>query len=54
LNARQAISEAVEAMTVAQIADVNVLQETLRVHLKRFLQKETGTKPVIVTTIVEV
>lgn len=54
LNARQAISEAVEAMTVAQIADVNVLQETLRVHLKRFLQKQTGTKPVIVTTIVEV
>ncbi len=54
LSARQAIHEAVEAMTVAQIADVNVLQETLRVHLKRFLQKETGTKPVIVTTIVEV
>lgn len=54
LNARNAISKAVEAMTVAQIADVNVLQETLRVHLKRFLQKETGTKPVIVTTIVEV
>lgn len=54
LNARNAISQAVEAMTVAQIADVNVLQETLRVHLKRFLQKETGTKPVIVTTIVEV
>lgn len=54
LNARNAIHQAVEAMTVAQIADVNVLQETLRVHLKRFLQKETGTKPVIVTTIVEV
>ncbi|HMS42882.1 MAG TPA: ribonuclease J, partial [Pyrinomonadaceae bacterium] len=53
-NARQTIAEAVEAMTVAQISDVNVLQETLRVHLKRFLQKETGTKPVIVTTIVEV
>jgi ribonuclease J len=54
MMARQTIHEAVEAMTVAQIADVNVLQETLRVHLKRFLQKETGTKPVIVTTIVEV
>ncbi len=54
LSARKTIAEAVEAMTVAQISDVNVLQETLRVHLKRFLQKETGTKPVIVTTIVEV
>ncbi len=53
-NARQSITDAVEAMTVAQIADVNVFQETLRVHLKRFLQKETGTKPVIVTTIVEI
>jgi ribonuclease J len=54
LGARQTISEAVREMTVAQIGDVNALQETLRVHLKRFLQKETGTKPVIVTTIVEV
>ena len=53
-NARESITQAVEAMTVAQVADVKVLQETLRVHLKRFLQKEIGTKPVIVTTIVEV
>jgi len=30
------------------------LQENLRVHLKRFLQKEIGAKPAIVTTIVEV
>jgi ribonuclease J len=53
-HARQTITEAVEAMTKVQIADVNLLQENLRVHLKRFLQKEIGTKPVIVTTIVEV
>ena len=53
-SARQAITEAVEAMTKAQITDTNLLQENLRVHLKRFLQKEIGTKPVIVTTIVEV
>ena len=53
-TARQAIAEAVEAMPKAQIGDLNLFKENLRVHLKRFLQKETGTKPVIVTTIVEV
>ena len=53
-NARQTITEAVAAMTIAQMTDVKALQENLRIHLKRFLQKETGTKPVIVTTVVEV
>lgn len=53
-DARKTITEAVEAMTKAQITDTNLFQENLRVHLKRFLQKEIGTKPVIVTTIVEV
>lgn len=53
-DARRTITEAVEAMTKAQITDTNLFQENLRVHLKRFLQKEIGTKPVIVTTIVEV
>ena len=36
------------------IADRTVFKENLRIHLKRFVQKEIGTKPVIVTTIVEV
>ncbi|CAN5574851.1 ribonuclease J [soil metagenome] len=53
-HARQTITEAVGAMSSAQITDVKVFKENLRVHLKRFLQKETGSKPVIVTTIVEV
>ena len=53
-NARQTITEAVAAMTIAQMTDVKALQENLRIHLKRFLQKEIGTKPVIVTTVVEV
>ena len=53
-NARQSITEAVGAMTLAQITDLNQFKENLRVHLKRFLQKEIGTKPVIVTTIVEI
>ncbi len=53
-NARQTITDAVGAMTIAQMTDVKALQENLRIHLKRFLQKAIGTKPVIVTTIVEV
>ena len=53
-NARQTIAEAVGAMKTGQITDLNQFKENLRVHLKRFLQKEIGTKPVIVTTIVEI
>lgn len=53
-KAKDAVSEAVAAISKAEIADVNLFKENLRVHLKRFLQKATGTKPVIVTTIVEI
>lgn len=53
-KAKQAITEAVAAISKAEIADPNLFKENLRVHLKRFLQKATGTKPVIVTTIVEI
>ena len=53
-EARQAISEAIAEMKTAQIADKAVFKENLRIHLKRFVQKEIRTKPVIVTTIVEV
>jgi len=53
-EAKKAVSEAISAMTPQEIADKHWLQENVRIHLKRFLQKEIGTKPVIVTTIVEV
>jgi ribonuclease J len=53
-DARQAISDAIAEMKVAQIADKTVFKENLRIHLKRFVQKEIQSKPVIVTTIVEV
>jgi ribonuclease J len=53
-DARQTIIEAVAAMKKEEIADRNGFQEKLRIHLKRFVQKEIGTKPVIVTTIVEI
>lgn len=53
-DARQAIAEAIAEMKREQIADTTVFKENLRIHLKRFVQKEIRTKPVIVTTIVEV
>jgi mRNA degradation ribonuclease J1/J2 len=53
-DARRAVSEAVEEMKPGQIADTAVFRENLRIHLKRFVQKHLGSKPVIVTSIVEV
>lgn len=53
-EARESIVSAVTAMKKEHIADRKMLTENLRIHLKRFIQKEIGTKPVIVTTIVEV
>jgi ribonuclease J len=54
LEAKKAVAAAITAMTPQEIGDKHWFQENVRIHLKRFLQKETGTKPVIVTTIVEV
>jgi ribonuclease J len=53
-EAKRAVADVISAMTPQEIADKHWLQENVRIHLKRFLQKEIGTKPVIVTTIVEV
>lgn len=53
-EAKEAVAEVFDAMSKAQLKDVNLLQENLRLQLKKFLQKETGAKPVIVTTVVEV
>jgi ribonuclease J len=53
-EAKQSIVAAIAAMNKQEISDKNWFQESLRIHLKRFLQKETGTKPVIVPTIVEI
>jgi ribonuclease J len=53
-QARKAIADAVGEMRREHILDRAFFKENLRIHLKRFIQKELGTKPVIVTTIVEV
>jgi ribonuclease J len=53
-EARNAVSQAINDMKPEQIADRKVFKENLRIHLKRYVQKELSSKPVIVTTIVEV
>jgi ribonuclease J len=53
-HAQEAISKAIGVMKREHIVDRPYFKESLRVELKRFLQKEIGTKPVIVTTIVEI
>lgn len=53
-QARKAVIEAVAEMKRDQIADKAVFRENLRLHLKRFVQNRIGTKPVIITTVVEV
>jgi len=53
-EARQSIIESIKAMSKNDLNDRTSFKENLRILLKRFIQKETGTKPVIIPTIVEV
>jgi ribonuclease J len=53
-NARQSIAEIITETKRDKYQDKNFMAETLRVHLKRMIQQETRTKPVIVSTVVEV
>ena len=53
-EAREAVSEAIADMKPEQIADRNVFEENLGIHLKRFVQKELSLKLIIVATVVEI
>lgn len=53
-DARLSIKNAIGAMSKDEFQDKVWFKENLRIHLKRFIQKVTGTKPVIIPTIVEV
>jgi ribonuclease J len=53
-DAKRIVSEAVEAAPPDEIADKDWFKEHLRVALKRFIQKQTGTRPVILPIVVEV
>lgn len=53
-NARESVAEFIETLSEQDFADKTQLTENLRIHLMRYIKKETGSKPVIVSTIVEV
>jgi ribonuclease J len=53
-QARKAVANAIGEMKREHILDRTFFKENLRIELKRFVQKQLGTKPVIVTTVVEV
>jgi len=53
-QARKSVSDAIADMKPDHIANRTMFKENLRIHLKRFVQKELSSKPVIVTTILEV
>jgi ribonuclease J len=47
-------TKAVETASAAERNDMSLLKERVRVELKRFVQKETGSRPVIVPVVVQV
>jgi ribonuclease J len=53
-QAQRVVTEAVEKAPRAERKDVTLLKEHVRVELKRFIQKQNGTKPVILPVIVQV
>lgn len=53
-GARRTISSAVAGASRQTLADESLLKEHLRVELKRFIQKQTGARPVIQPVIVQI
>ena len=53
-NAQRVVTEAVEKTARAERADASLLKEHVRLELKRFIQKQTGARPVILPVIVQV
>jgi len=48
------VTEAVESAPAAERRDMSLLKERVRVHLKRYIQKQTGARPIIVPVVVQV
>jgi ribonuclease J len=50
-DAQAVVTAAIAGASRQTLADLSLLKEHLRVELKRFIQKETGARPVIVSVI---
>jgi ribonuclease J len=53
-SAQVVVAEAFANASDAQLADPTLLKEYLRLELKRFIQKQTGSRPVIAPVVLEV
>jgi ribonuclease J len=53
-NAQRVVTEAVAKAPRVERADTSLLKEHIRLELKRFIQKQTGARPVILPVIVQV
>jgi ribonuclease J len=50
---QRVVAQTVEAATREERRDTSLLKERVRVELKRYLQKQTGSKPVILPVVVQ-
>jgi ribonuclease J len=53
-DAQRVVTAAVEKATEAERHDTTLLKEHVRVELKRFIQKQTGARPVIMPVVIQV
>jgi ribonuclease J len=53
-DAQRVVTQAVESAPRAERSDVTLLKEHVRVELKRFIQKQTGSRPVILPVVIQV
>ena len=53
-NLQRVVTEAVESAPAKEKRDANLLKERVRVELKRYIQKQTGAKPVIMPVVVQI
>jgi ribonuclease J len=51
---QRVVTEAVKAASREERRDTSLLKERVRVELKRFIQKQTGSRPVIVPVVVQI
>ncbi len=53
-SARQIVSKTLDGSSAEEKADYGVIKEKVRVDLKRFIQKNTSRRPLIMPVILEV
>jgi ribonuclease J len=51
---QRVVTAAVETASKAERRDASLLKERVRAELKRYIQKQTGSRPVIVPVVVQV